>query len=121
MKKFLTFVVLVIAGYFAYDYFLAEKEVYEIKASYNKQRESVDINAPSIQPGDYAHYNGTIKNISDKTLFNVMIIYMIDTQQSTASLDKLVPGETREFKTSVVRLRHMDPSHYLKEVTFNIE
>lgn len=121
MKKFLIFLLLVVSGYFAYDYFLAEKELYEITASYNKQRESVDINAPSIQPADYSHYSGTIKNISEKTLKDLTIIYMIDAQQSTASLDKLEPGEMKEFKTSVVRLRHMDPSHYLKEVTFKHE
>lgn len=121
MKKFMIFIVLVVAGYFAYDYFLAEKALYEIKASYNKQRESVDINAPSIQPRDFAHYEGTIKNISEKTLNNVVVNYMIDAQLSAAIINRLEPGETKEFKTNVVMLRHIDPSHYLKEVTFELE
>lgn len=78
MKKFLIFVLLVIAGYFAYDNFIKEKEVVEINASYNKIRESVSLDAPSVQPRDFSHYAGTIKNISDETLNNILINYLID-------------------------------------------
>ncbi len=121
MKKFLIFLVLVAAGYFAYDYFFAEKIYYEINASYNKQRESVSIEGPAINPRDFAHYEGRIKNISDKTLNNVVITYMIDAQSSDVTIGKLEPGEVKEFRSSDVMLQHMDPSHYLKEVTFDPE
>lgn len=119
MKKLFIFLVLIVAGYFAYDNFFAEKKLYEINDSYNKQRESVSIDAPSIQPRDFAHYSGTIKNVSDKTLSNVVINYLIDAQPSSAVIGNLEPGETKEFNSSVVMLRHIDPSHYLKEVTFD--
>lgn len=119
MKKFIIFIALVVAGYFAYDNFIKEKVPYEIKDSYSKQREAVDIEAPSIQPRDIANYEGTIKNISDKALTNVVINYLIDAQPSSATIDKLEPGEEKSFKTNPVILRHMDAAHHLKEVTFD--
>jgi hypothetical protein len=119
MKKFLVFVLLVAAGYFAYDNFIKEKKVYEIKDSYNKTRASVDIDAPALSPTDYAHYQGTIKNISDETLNNIIIEYLIDAQPSTAKIDKLEPGEEKNFTTNPVMLRNMDPGHYLKSVNYD--
>ena len=119
MKKFLIFIILVVAGYFAYDNFLKEKEVVEIKASYNKTRESVSLDAPSIQPRDFAHYAGTVKNIGDEPLTNIVINYLIDAQPSTAKIDKLEPGEEKNFTTSPVMLRNMDPAHYLKSVDYD--
>ena len=119
MKKFLIFIVLVVAGYFAYDNFLKEKDAVEIIASYNKTREAVDIDAPGIQPRDFASYAGTIKNITDEPLNNIVVTYLIDAQPSTATIDKLEPGEEKSFTTSSVMLRNMDPGHYLKDVTYD--
>lgn len=119
MKKILIFIVLCVAGYFAYDTFLKEKDAVEINAAYNKTRDAVDIDAPAIQPRDFASYAGTIKNITDETLTNIVVTYLIDAQASTANLDKLEPGEEKYFITSAVMLRHMDAGHYLKEVTYD--
>ena len=119
MKKFIIFIVLIVAGYFAYDTFIKQKEVFSIKANYAKYREAVDIDAPALQAKDFAHYEGTIKNISEETLNNVVINYLIDAQPSISKIDKLGPGEEKEFSTSPVMLRNMDPSHYLKDVTYD--
>lgn len=119
MKKFLIFVLLVVAGYFVYDSFLKEKEVVEIKASYSKVREAVNIDAPAIQARDFSHYEGTIKNISEETLTNIVITYLIDAKSSTANVDKLEPGEEKSFSTNPVMLRNMDPAHYLKSVEYD--
>ncbi|MDP2363182.1 MAG: hypothetical protein Q8M94_05370 [Ignavibacteria bacterium] len=119
MKKFSIFVLLIVAGYFAYENFIKEKEAVEIKASYSKVREAVDIDAPALQPRDFAHYEGTIKNITDETLNNIIVSYLIDARPSTANIDKLEPGEEKNFRTNPIMLRNMDPSHYLKEVTYN--
>ena len=121
MKKLLVFFVLVIAGYFVYDNFIKEKEVYQINASYIKSREGVDIDAPAISPRDFAHYEGTIKNISDKPLNNIVITYLIDAQESKCEIEKLEAGEEKNFSTNTVILRHMDPAHYLKSVTYDEE
>ena len=119
MKKFLIFALLIVAVYFAYDILLKEKEVVQINASYNKTREAVDIDAPAIQPRDFAQFEGTIKNISDETLNNIVVTYLIDAKPSTANIDKLEPGEEKNFTTNPVMLRNMDPSHYLKDVTYD--
>lgn len=119
MKKFLIFIVLGVAGYFAYDNFLKEKDAVEINASYNKTREAVNIDAPAIQPKDFASYAGTIKNITDETLNNLVLTYLIDAQPSTVTIDKLEPGEEKSFTTTSVMLRHMNPGHYLKDVTYD--
>lgn len=116
MKKFLIFILLVAAGYFIYENFIVEKEVVEIKASYSKMREGVDIDAPAIQPRDFAHYEGTVKNISEEVLTNIILTYLIDAQPSVAKIDKLEPGEEKNFTTNPVMLRNMDPAHYLKSV-----
>lgn len=119
MKKFIILVLLAVGGYFVYDSFIKEQLPYEINDSYNKQRESVDIENPSIQPRDFASYEGTIKNISEKPLTNISINYLIDAQPASAKIDKLEPGEEMKFKTSTVMLRHMDAEHHLKDVTFD--
>jgi hypothetical protein len=119
MKKLLVFVVLVIAGYLVYDNFIKEKEVVQINANYNKMREAADLDAPAISPRDFAHYEGTVKNISDKVLNNIVITYLIDAQESKSVINQLEPGKEVEFKTEAVMLRHMDPAHYLKSVTYD--
>ena len=119
MKKFTIFLLLLIAGYFAYDTFLKEKEVVSIEANYVKNRESVDIDAPALQPKDFAHYEGTIKNIGDEILNNIVVTYLIDAVPSTVSISSLKPGEEINFSTNPVMLRNMDASHYLKDVTYD--
>jgi hypothetical protein len=121
MKKLLVFLVLVIAGYFVYDNFIKEKEVYQINASYIKSREGVDLDAPAISPREFAHFEGKIKNISDKPIKKIIITYLIDAQESKSEIDKLDAGEEKNFVTNNVMLRHMDPAHYLKSVTFEDE
>ncbi len=119
MKRFVIFILLVVAGYFAYDNFIKEKEVVSIEANYLKNRESVDIDAPGLQARDFAHYEGTIKNISDKTLTNIIITYLIDAKPSVANINKLESDEEIIFKTNPVFLRNMDPSHYLKNIEYD--
>lgn len=121
MKKLIIFLLLVVAGYYVYDNFIKEKDVYQINASYIKSREGVDIDAPSISPREFAHFEGTIKNIGDKTIKNIVVTYLIDAQESKSVIDKLNAGEEKNFSTNTVMLRHMDPAHYLKGVTFDEE
>lgn len=119
MKKFIVFIIIIVGGYFAYDNFIKEKVPYEINDSYSKQRESVDIENPAIQPRDFACYEGTIKNISDKPLTNIVVNYLVDAQPVSAKIDKLEPGEEKNFKTNTVMLRHMDAAHHLEKVTYD--
>ena len=116
MKKLLIFIVLVIAGYLVYTNFIREKEVVKINASYVKSREGADINAPTISPREYGHYEGTIKNISDNALTNLIVTYLIDGQESDYTINNLDPGQEVNFKTKTVMLHHTNPSHYLKSI-----
>lgn len=118
MKKFLIFIALIVAGYFAYDNFIKEKIPYSIKDSYNKQREGVNIENPSIQPADYGSYSGTIKNIGEKVLVDININYLIDAQPINVKINRLGVGEEKSFQTEKIRLRHIDPAHHLEKVTY---
>ena len=119
MKKLLVFLTMVVVVYLVYDNFIKEKEVVKISAALVKAREAADIDAPAINPRDFAHYEGTVKNISDEVLNNLVITYLIDAQESDFRVNKLEPGEEINFKTIPVMLRHMDPAHYLKSVVYD--
>ena len=121
MKKLLVFIVLIVAGYLAYTNFIKEKEVVKVEASYIKTRGGTDLNAPTVSPRDYAHYEGTIKNISDKTLNNLVITYLIDGQESEYKLNSLAPGQVVNFSTKVIMLHHAEPLHSLKSIMYDKE
>jgi len=113
--------VLVVAGYLVYTSFIKKKEVVKISASYIKTRGGADINAPTVSPKEYAHYEGTIKNISDKTLANLTITYLIDGQESDYRIYSLTPDQEADFKTRTIMLQHANPSHHLESILYDKE
>lgn len=122
MKKFLIFVLIVAAGYFGYDYFIKEKQVLEIKAEKSlSTAHSMDIDAPAISPSRSGAVAGTVKNISDKVVTNILLKYQMDSKPVEARIDKLEPGETKSFSTQSVGLRYADPSFFLEEVTYDLK
>ena len=121
MKKLLIFIVLVVAGYLVYTNFIKKKEVVKINASYIKTRGGTNINAPTVSPKDYAHYEGTIKNISDKTLTNLIITYLIDGQESEYRIYSLTPDQEINFTTRTIMLQHANPSHHLESILYDKE
>jgi hypothetical protein len=121
MKKFLIFVIIVIVGYLVYDNFIKEKEVVNINASYVKSQESASAEAPTLSPRQFGHYEGTVKNITDKALSNLKITYLIDGQESDWEISSLAPGDSVSFVTRTVMLHHLDSAHYLKSVVYDKE
>ena len=121
MKKFIIFIIFVIIGYLVYDNFIKEKKVVNINASYVKSQESASADAPTISPRQFGHYEGTVKNIGDKTLSNLVITYLIDGQESEWEINSLAPGDSVNFVTKTVMLHHMDSAHYLKSVVYDKE
>lgn len=122
MKKFLVFILLVVAGYFAYDNFIRDKEVLEIKAEKSlSTAHSMDADAPAISPSRSGSVAGTVKNISDKVVKNIVLKYQMDSKPVEARIDRLEPGETKSFSTQNVSLRYADPSFFLEESTYEIE
>ncbi len=122
MKKFLIFVLLVAAGYFAYDNFIKEKQVLEIKAEKSlSTAHSMDVDAPALSPTRTGSVAGTVKNISDKAVTNIVLKYQMDSKPVEARIDRLEPGETKQFSTQSVRLRYADPSFFLEETLYDQE
>ncbi len=122
MKKFLIFILVVAAGYFAYEYLIKTKDVLEIKAEKSiSTGYSSDVNAPSVTPSRSGSVTGSVKNLSDKTVKNIVLKYQMDAKPVEARIDRLAPGETKNFTTQTVSLRYADPSFFLEESTYEIE
>ncbi|MGQ9799609.1 MAG: hypothetical protein ACUVRG_10050 [Ignavibacterium sp.] len=119
MKKFLILVVLIVGGYLAYENFIKEKEVLEVKGNLVKMKEGVDIDAPAIQPRTWGHIEGTVKNISEGDVNNIEIVYKINGKESVARIKSLAAGEEVNFKTEKILLNSYESSHFLKKVNFD--
>ena len=119
MKKLLIFILLVAGGYFAYKYLIEEKTVLEIKADKSiSTQHSMDIDAPALSPSRFGTVQGTVKNVSDKTVSNIVLKYKLNAQPVEARIDQLEPGETRNFSTQSVRLTHQEVTFFLEEMSY---
>ena len=119
MKKFLIFILICVGGYLVYDNFIKDKTVLEIKANKSISTSySADINAPALSSTKTGTITGTVKNISDKTVTNILLKYKFDTKPTEAKIDRLDPGETKNFSTQSIMLLHASPSFYLEEMSY---
>ena len=119
MKKLLALIVLIAGAYFAYEYLIKEKTVLEINADKSITTEhSMDVDAPAISPAKFACVQGTVKNISDKTITNILLRYKLNAQPVEASIDQLEPGETKNFSTQKVRMTHVEVTFFLDDMTY---
>jgi hypothetical protein len=118
MKKLLIFLVLALAGYFAYTNFLAEKEIVHVEGSLVRVQESASLDAPGVSARKFGHAEGTVKNLSDKPARNIVINYLIDRQNSSTTISQLNPGQEVNFKTNPVLIRVLEPPFYLESVKF---
>ena len=119
MKKLLIFILLVAGGYFAYKYLIEEKTVLEIKADKSiSTQHSMDIDAPALSPSRFATVQGTVKNVSDKIVSNIVLKYKLNAQPVEARIDQLELGETRNFSTQSVRLTHQEVTFFLEEMSY---
>ena len=120
MKKLLIFILLVAGGYFAYQYLINEKTVLEIKANKSITTEhSMDINAPALSPAKFASVQGTVKNVSNKTVTNIVLKYKLNAQPVEARIDQLEPGETKNFSTPSVRMTHVEVTFFLDNMSYD--
>lgn len=105
-------------GYFAYEYLIKER-VLEINA--NKiisTAYSADIDAPSLYPAHSGSIQGTVKNISDKVVRNILLKYKLDGIPVEASIYSLEPGEQMEFSTPIVKVRSESPNYFMVKMTY---
>jgi hypothetical protein len=119
MKKILVFVLLVAAGYFAYNYLIKENTVLEINADKSiSTQHSMDVDAPALAPSRYASVQGTVRNISDEVVTNILLQYKLNAEPVEARIDQLEPGETKNFSTQSVRLTHVEVTFFLEEMSY---
>lgn len=119
MRKLLLLILIGTAGYFAYEYLIVRNRVLEIKA--NKMISgsySADIEAPALYPSYSGTVQGTVKNVSDKFVSNIILKYKLDGKVVEASIYGLDPGEQKEFSTQMVRVRSESPSFFLEKMSF---
>jgi hypothetical protein len=119
VKKLLIFILLVAGGYFAYKYLIEEKTVLEIKADKSiTTQHSMDVDAPALAPAKFASIQGNVKNVSDKTVTNIVLNYKLNAKPVEARIDQLEPGETKNFSTQSLRLTHVEVTFFLEEMSY---
>ena len=119
MKTFLLLLILAGGGYFAYEHLIKEKTVLEITADKSITTEnSTDINAPALTSAKFGSVRGTATNVSDKTVTNIVLKYKLNTELLEARINQLEPGESKDFSTQSVRLRHVEVTFYLEEMSY---
>jgi hypothetical protein len=119
MKRMIMVILIGAAGYFTYENFIKEKTVLEIKANKSVSTSySMDIDAPALSPGKSGFVQGTVKNISDKVLTKIILKYKMNNEPTEASIDRLEPGEVKNFSTQSVALRHVEVSFFLEEMSY---
>lgn len=115
MNKLVIILIIGLIGYFGYEYILKEKPVLLINAHKSTTAGySMDINAPPLAPCNYGSVQGTIKNVSNKVITNIVLDYKINSEPVEAKIDLLNPGEEKNFSTPNVPIRNSD-------VTFSLE
>ena len=119
MKKLLVFVLLVAAGFVVYKYVLKEKPVLEINADKSISTQYSDnIEAPALAPGRSGLVQGTVKNVSDNEVTNIVLTYKLNAEPVEARIDRLEPGETKNFSTQSVMLRHAEVTFFLDNMSY---
>ncbi len=119
MKKIVVLLLMCVGAYVVYDKVIKEKEVLEINADKSISTSySADIDAPALNPSKYGMVNGTVKNISDEAVTNISLKYKIDAQPVEARIDRLEPGEEKNFTTNRIMLKHSDPSFFLEDMSY---
>jgi hypothetical protein len=119
MKKLLIFILIAAAGYFAYEDRIKERPVLEVEAAKMiSTSNSIDIEAPSLAPMHSGSIQGTVKNVSDKTVSNIILKYKMDGKPVEAKIYRLDPGEQQSFSTEAVMVRSAGAPYYLEEMSY---
>jgi hypothetical protein len=115
LNKLLVIISICLVSYFFYAYVINTKTVLQISAhKTTTMGYSMDINAPPLERCEYGAVQGTIKNLSNKVVKNIVLEYKLNTEQVQVKIDQLSPGEVKNFSTQNVALRN-------SEVTFSLE
>lgn len=120
MKKFVVLILLAAGAYFAYQYLIKDKTVLEIKANKSiTTKQSMDPDAPALAPSRFGSVQGTVTNVSDKSVSNIHLMYKLNAEPVEARIDRLEPGETKNFSTRSVRLTHVEVTFFLEGMSYD--
>ena len=109
------FIILLIVGSYYIAIKLFTKQDLEIEENIIiTQSQSYDSNTFYVSPVSiYAYIEGTAKNISDKALKNLPIIYMISQDSAVAEILNLYPGQSQKFRTNNCKIKSTSPGYKL--------
>lgn len=119
MKKLLIFIILIAGGFFGYKFLLEKKTVLEIKADKNiTTQNSMDVNAPAMNSTRYGKIDGTVTNVSDDAVSNIVLKYKLNAKPVEARIDRLEPGESKNFSTQSIMLTHYEVTFFLEDMIY---
>jgi len=100
---------------------LKNEDVVILNASLSSSQQSgMDIDAPSIsQPLKEVKVDGTVQNVSDKTLKNIVITYKVARGTVTAKISLLKPNQKSKFSTTNYKTKKALPKFELESITFS--
>jgi translation initiation factor RLI1 len=78
----------------------------------------MDVDAPALAPSRYGSVQGIVKNVSDEVVKNIVLKYKLNTEPLEARIDRLEPGEVKNFSTQSVMLRHVEVTFFLEEMSY---
>lgn len=116
MKKLIIFLIIAAAGYLIYNKFLRENEILKVEGNLVRVQHSASIESPGVSARNFGYAEGTVKNLSEKIVKNIVINYMIDRQISSAAIYELKPNEEVKFKTNQVLIRVYEPPFYIESI-----
>jgi len=120
MKALLAVILIGAAGFLAYKFLLSDKNVLEVNADKSiSTQHSMDIDAPALAPSRYGSVKGTVRNVSDETVTNILLKYKLNAEPVEARIDRLEPGETKNFSTQSIMLSHQEVTFFLEEMSYN--
>jgi hypothetical protein len=98
MKKLLLLIILLTGAYFIYQY-LNTNNSFEVKDNIIiSQPSGLDINAGPSPPVKYAHIEGVIKNVGEKSLGNIQVVYIVGYDTLSANVGFLSAGGHQNLK-----------------------
>ena len=124
MTKFLLTIILIGSiGYLVYFYVIERKpDVLEVhdKLAVTKLS-SYDINVQSVSAPLYnVVITGSVKNIAEFPMVNIIITYHIANTKATVYLRSLNKGEKANFESTVAKVRNSRPSYKIENIKYDL-
>ncbi len=113
MKAFLLILLVVGSYYIAVKLFT--KHDLEIEENLViSQSQNIDMNLLYISPvSKQAYIEGVVRNISDQSLKNISIVYLIGQDTAAAKIFYLLPGQSQKFRTNNCPIVSTSPGYAL--------